>query len=74
MPCVWTNVCSSVCVSDDALPVLTGGKRVRQAGPHPKGSDSERTTMDIIDTEPGMTRDKALVESVDATTVTAFPP
>jgi len=50
------------CLIDDALPIITGGKRLRQAGPQPKVSDSEVITMEVVGTYLGLTQDKALFE------------
>lgn len=48
------------CLIDDALPLITGGKRLRQAGPEPKLSDSEVITMEVVGSSLGLTQDKAL--------------
>jgi hypothetical protein len=50
------------CLIDDALPVITGGKRLRQAGPQPKVSDSEVITIEVVGSYLGLTQDKALYE------------
>src|SRR5579885_2797153 len=50
------------CLLDDALPLIPNGKRLRQAGPEPKMSDSEGITMEIVGSYLGLTQDKALFE------------
>jgi hypothetical protein len=48
------------CLIDDALPLITNGKRLRQAGPQPKLSDSEVITIEIVGSYLGLTQDKEL--------------
>jgi len=52
------------CLIDDALPLVTGGKRLRQAGPHPKVSDSDVITIEIVGTFWELTQEKAIFEYV----------
>lgn len=49
-----------LCLIDDALPIITGGKRLRQAGPQPRVSDSEGITIEVVGSYLGMTQEKAL--------------
>lgn len=50
------------CWIDDALPVVTGGKKVRPSGPQPKMSDSEVITIEIVGSYLGLSQDQELVE------------
>jgi hypothetical protein len=56
-------IITCVCLIDEALPTIIGGKRLRQAGPQPKVSDSEVITIEVVGSYLGLTQDKALYES-----------
>jgi hypothetical protein len=62
-----------VCLIDDALPLVTGGKRVRHAGPHPKVSDSDVITIDIVGTFLEVTQEIAICESCRRHSHHVFP-
>jgi hypothetical protein len=50
------------CWIDDALPFVTEGKKLRQAGPQPTLSDSEVITIELVGSYLGLSQDQELVE------------
>lgn len=50
------------CWIDDALPIVMQGKKLRQAGPHPKLSDSEVLTIELVGSYLGLSQDQELFE------------
>jgi DDE family transposase len=48
------------CWIDDQMAILTKQQRLRQRGPHPKLTDSEVLTMEIVGSYLGISQDKAL--------------
>lgn len=50
------------CWIDDALPIVVQGKKLRQAGPPPKMSDSEVLTIELVGSYLGLSQDQELFE------------
>ena len=48
------------CVVDEALPLVLGGRRLRQRGPQPVLADSEVVTMEVVGEYLGLEQDQAL--------------
>jgi hypothetical protein len=53
-------IITCLCLLDEMLPCLTGGKRVRERGPKPALSDSEIITLEMVGSSLGESQDKAL--------------
>ena len=50
------------CWIDDALPTITGGKKMRASGPPPTMSDSEVITIELVGSYLGLSQDQELFE------------
>jgi hypothetical protein len=48
------------CLIDEAIPQVTGGRRLRQRGPQSVLADSEVVTMDVVGEYLGVVQDTAL--------------
>jgi hypothetical protein len=48
------------CLIDELVPIVTDGQRLRKRGPHPKLTDSEVITMEVVGTYLGLAQDQEI--------------